>query len=897
MRLRTAQVRVNIGNRFKYQSDDGFLQSVEVVLGEQERASSCSVSIFDPELALLNLLLVSFQKVGGILVPKTLFEEEQKSESTSAIADVGNVRGEELAKAIIQECDRQGVKQDEQVAYIIGTVQRESDMGRVMKEEGGEKYLSRYEGRKDLGNTSPGDGVKYAGRGYIQLTGKVNYERWAKKLGIDLVGNPDLAAQPKYALPILVISMRDGLTTGRKLSTYISPGKIDWINARRVVNALDKAELIAGYAKAWLAKLPALRKAVGSSTSATTTSTKTTTDSSLPSASSDLDKLKAPATNTQSVDVTLGVRIFIEMGFTDTALTLYEFILTEVQGSDTIPHTTQIQGRQIRAIAAKSPKAFGIFRNTSVRQLAQQVASSVGGKVEVGDVDLVDVPQKIYKKNETDYQALLKAAKAAGLFVRGTTDSIKIEALKTSDKARAVSAIALLPGSQWGDRAASNRSIVGQETTATTTAPATTTTANNQSSAVTYIYPTTGVISQKFKPEHEGIDIANEPGTPILAAATGVVYQAGWSEWGGGNLIILQHSNGYFTVYAHNRKLLVQKGQQISQGQKIAEMGSTGKSSGPHLHFEVRPSEKKAIDPLSVLPANPSQKAEEKPQSSLPTAAKDLDKLTSPVNLNKAGILDIKSAVDESKGIGKGFESQLNIATPLLPDSLNWQPGEIVKPQTGYGEAIDRDYRISQIQHSWAQGAIASTLSIYLPVAITVKQAAANTQQESIAPGSAGNPDFNSWDAEWKAIAKKGETIAGFPVTSGFGPRNTGIPGASTYHRGIDIGCPSNTKLYAICKAGESIKVQYLPNQGSAGNMIRFDYGGYTFEYLHLTSGANGTYNAGQIIAYSGATGVGSAAHLHFQMRKTGTDKSGLFAAPRGWIYWALKGTPPSNKK
>ncbi|AKG24591.1 hypothetical protein IJ00_11815 [Calothrix sp. 336/3] len=124
----------------------------------------------------------------------------------------------------------------------------------------------------------------------------------------------------------------------------------------------------------------------------------------------------------------------------------------------------------------------------------------------------------------------------------------------------------------------------------------------NSSSQLKLIWPTQGIISQGFHPNHEGIDIAGPAGTPVVAAAPGRVYQAGWSDWGGGNLIIIQHPNRYFTVYAHNRRLLVQEGQQVEQGQIIAEMGSTGKSTGPHLHFEVRPTVQQAINPIATLP-------------------------------------------------------------------------------------------------------------------------------------------------------------------------------------------------------------------------------------------------------------------------------------------------------
>jgi lipoprotein NlpD len=116
------------------------------------------------------------------------------------------------------------------------------------------------------------------------------------------------------------------------------------------------------------------------------------------------------------------------------------------------------------------------------------------------------------------------------------------------------------------------------------------------------IWPTQGFISQGFrKYQHEGIDIAGASGTPILAAASGTVLKAGWDNWGLGNAITIKHLDGSTTIYGHNRRLLVSKDQQVIQGQIIAEMGSTGNSTAPHLHFEVHPNGRIAVDPLRLL--------------------------------------------------------------------------------------------------------------------------------------------------------------------------------------------------------------------------------------------------------------------------------------------------------
>jgi murein DD-endopeptidase MepM/ murein hydrolase activator NlpD len=85
---------------------------------------------------------------------------------------------------------------------------------------------------------------------------------------------------------------------------------------------------------------------------------------------------------------------------------------------------------------------------------------------------------------------------------------------------------------------------------------------------------------------HEGIDFAGAAGTPVLAVAAGVVTWAAPRD-GFGNLVEISHGNGYATLYAHNERLLVKVGQTVARGQTIALMGSTGRSTGPHVHFEV----------------------------------------------------------------------------------------------------------------------------------------------------------------------------------------------------------------------------------------------------------------------------------------------------------------------
>lgn len=109
---------------------------------------------------------------------------------------------------------------------------------------------------------------------------------------------------------------------------------------------------------------------------------------------------------------------------------------------------------------------------------------------------------------------------------------------------------------------------------------------------------------------HDGIDMAAPRGTPVYAAHDGVVVYSDDGLSGYGNLIIIRGRDGLTTVYAHNRRLIADVGDQVRRGEKIAEVGSTGRSSGPHLHFEVRMKDVNnrylAIDPLPLLNYTPS---------------------------------------------------------------------------------------------------------------------------------------------------------------------------------------------------------------------------------------------------------------------------------------------------
>ena len=124
--------------------------------------------------------------------------------------------------------------------------------------------------------------------------------------------------------------------------------------------------------------------------------------------------------------------------------------------------------------------------------------------------------------------------------------------------------------------------------------------------AANFVWPTRGTLSSNYGRRwgrmHAGIDIAGPIGTPVVAAADGVVVSSSYQGGGYGNVIDIQHTDGSMTRYGHNNRLIASAGQAVKQGQHIADMGNTGRSTGPHLHFEIHPNGGRTVNPIAYLP-------------------------------------------------------------------------------------------------------------------------------------------------------------------------------------------------------------------------------------------------------------------------------------------------------
>ncbi|HSI41138.1 MAG TPA: glycoside hydrolase family 19 protein [Xanthobacteraceae bacterium] len=153
---------------------------------------------------------------------------------------------------------------DRWLAYALATTHHETDRKfQPIKEYGGPSYYmkmydvsgARPTLARKMGHTAVGDGKRYFGRGFVQLTWKVNYRKASTKLGFDFVANPDAVMDPKHATQILFVGMIEGWFTGKKLGDYFSKTAKNWVGARRIINGTDKANLIADYGRSYYAAL------------------------------------------------------------------------------------------------------------------------------------------------------------------------------------------------------------------------------------------------------------------------------------------------------------------------------------------------------------------------------------------------------------------------------------------------------------------------------------------------------------------------------------------------------------------------------------------------------------------------------------------------------------------
>lgn len=190
-------------------------------------------------------------------MPRAAFYDAVRESPFGGRLSRGQVEGMEI---ILDEWLGRDHSDSRWLAYMLATVFHET--ARTMqpiRERGGAAYFRRMydpEGARPhvaraLGNTEPGDGARFCGRGFVQLTGRANYRRMAELTGHDLVDDPDKAMAPAIATEILFEGMIGGHFTGHALGDHFNAETADWNGARRIVNGTDRAAEIAGYGRAF----------------------------------------------------------------------------------------------------------------------------------------------------------------------------------------------------------------------------------------------------------------------------------------------------------------------------------------------------------------------------------------------------------------------------------------------------------------------------------------------------------------------------------------------------------------------------------------------------------------------------------------------------------------------
>lgn len=306
----------------------------------------------------------------------------------------------EHEQKIIAECIKQGVTDKKQQAYILASAFHESDRYQTQTE-----YASgaQYEGRSDLGNTQTGDGVKYKGRGYVQLTGRRNYKLYSDKTGKDLIGNPEIVAQDQdLSRFILVDGMKNGNFTGAKLGDYVGGNRSDYSGARATVNGSDRAALIAGYAREYETRLTTGDLAGSVSGGSSQPVPPPSTASKVPE-----------VVTTEPPKTEAGGRIHIRVGEFGGLLYEYIYLLSGVT------FAIDSQGKIVLTISGVSPlwcinqyQQTDTKTNLTLKQLATQIAKDSGMSLEFTGEGLYYV--HLENNGLTPYQLLLREATRAG---------------------------------------------------------------------------------------------------------------------------------------------------------------------------------------------------------------------------------------------------------------------------------------------------------------------------------------------------------------------------------------------------------------------------------------------------------------------------------------------------
>jgi len=247
----------------------------------------------------------------------------------------------------------------------------------------------------------------------------------------------------------------------------------------------------------------------------------------------------------------------------------------QYRGGETIGHIVQ-EGETLSSIAQR----YGLQTDTILweNDLTETSKIKPGDELDILPVD--GIRHKV-SRGET-IQSIGKKYGLEGSEVQVIVDYPFNEFLNDETFELATGQFLVIPGGAQPD-------ATGAPVRRTVRTVATTPDAGLVTATGSFVWPASGGISQSYSFYHKALDISNRGGGPILAADSGTVVGAGWLDgYGYGNRVIIDHGNGFVTLYAHLSAIQVQNGQRVNRGDVIGQMGSTGRSTGTHLHFEIR---------------------------------------------------------------------------------------------------------------------------------------------------------------------------------------------------------------------------------------------------------------------------------------------------------------------
>lgn len=386
-----------------------------ITLGQDDKGTTCELSVADPDNAIASALVKHSLFSGGIIALE---------ESETGIQDILNAVDNTMLSSensnpvipdqweleIVKGCLRYGVTNNNQIAYVLATAWKESSMGQNMVFDGSGQ---QFEGNKQLGNTSPGDGIRYKPRGLVQVTGRGNYLKVSKLTGIDVISKPDQMVNAKVAIPAAVLGMQKGIFTGAKLSDFFNDTKADFYNARTIINSHESAQVVADKANnVYLSKVAKLKSQANASTIAL--QPKKTTESTNTSASHNTDVKSDPS------EIVKGNKLTISVDQT-TFEFYHQGTYTSNQGN------TKITGQGVRYIMSRR-KRNKTESDISLRELALKVTKA--HKLKLDYQALIDPHYSFVDQTAiTDYALLKRECEYCGLFLSESKGVITIKSL------------------------------------------------------------------------------------------------------------------------------------------------------------------------------------------------------------------------------------------------------------------------------------------------------------------------------------------------------------------------------------------------------------------------------------------------------------------------------------